>query len=513
MNPLRTLLGMAAAVLLTQGLGAQTVGGGWERDLGIVGRGNGTQLGQAVDWLPDVDGDGVPDIALGGDFARPGLLAVIVSGRNREILRECVGPFDAEAGIPVRCAGDVDADGIADVIVARGDFAAVFSGATGTMIHLITESSTYLREVNGVGDLDLDGHAEVGIAGDSGVVWIYSGANATLMSSHAGYSQVEGGADLDGDGHPDFVVGRRDIGSPGKAHAISGADGSTLWLTTGPSVKRIDLADDVDGDGVADFVVSDSRWDGIHEGRYWVLSGADGQVLYDGAGTSPGENLGDGIAGIGDVDRDGHGDFAVAANLNSVRIHSGADGSVMRTLDGAADGDHYGADIAGGYDRDRDGFPELLIGAPGLNNTWSSNCGGADVIGYSAFLALDADTLHLATRTPLRIRLEFPKSEANMRFAILVSASGEGPSLIGGIDVPLTLDPLLQQMLGGWRIPGLDERARTLDGNGIGRARIRPTPMYAALIGQTYTLAAVTFAPGSGSLRLSSAAQTVTFVQ
>ena len=103
------------------------------------------------------------------------------------------------------------------------------------------------------------------------------------------------------------------------------------------------------------------------------------------------------------------------------------------------------------------------------------------------------------------MRLDFPSSEADQPYAILVSGSGIGPTIVGGVQVPLTADAWYHRSVQG-PIPQLLHRARgILDAHGDARAGLRAAPgMLSAQIGRTIHFAAVT--GSSGALAWSSIA-------
>jgi len=132
-------------------------------------------------------------------------------------------------------------------------------------------------------------------------------------------------------------------------------------------------AGDVDADGFPDFIVGAAGDDtaGVNAGAAFVYSGRTGALLWSWLGEQPGEELGDDVAGVGDVNGDGHDDVLVGAyrhdgvGLNSgrARVFSGADGSELLVLDGTGVDDEFGIGVAGVGDLDGDGRPDVAVGA------------------------------------------------------------------------------------------------------------------------------------------------------
>jgi len=86
-------------------------------------------------------------------------------------------------------------------------------------------------------------------------------------------------------------------------------------------------------------------------------------------GANAGDEFGTAIAFVGDVDGDGHDDFAIGspganASAGSVTVYSGATSAALHTWNGGASNDRYGAALAGAGDIDNDGFDDVLVGAP-----------------------------------------------------------------------------------------------------------------------------------------------------
>ena len=202
--------------------------------------GPGDELGGSVTGLGDLDGDGLADLAVGSvgtDVNGPNSGSVrAVSGRTGLTLFTVNGTSANELfGIAAAAAGDVNADGVNDLIVGslpgggQGvGSARVLSGVDGATLLTFTDDAAathFGQSVAGAGDVDGDGFADLlvgamfdnGAGFESGSVDLFSGRDGSLLAhltgdgeyDHFG-SSVAGVGDVNGDGRADFIIGAAD---------------------------------------------------------------------------------------------------------------------------------------------------------------------------------------------------------------------------------------------------------------------------------------------------------------
>ena len=226
----------------------------------------------------------------------------------------------------------------------------MFSGATGAPLSVLTVSVTSGAgaSVNGIGDdLDGDGHWDVvathlrggesttnfGLKGPiSGPVLYLDRVRPertlwrkeNLFSSYRETTIVE---DITGDGVRDVVADPEVGGLNGpRLVLMSGADGETAWNVRPPSPDTDRLSHpysvnvgDVDGDGVPELAVPDEPSCCVGPfPRLHLVSGANGRVLAYATSPNPDDGFGRNLEAIGDLNRDGISEIAVASGNGSL---------------------------------------------------------------------------------------------------------------------------------------------------------------------------------------------------
>jgi hypothetical protein len=396
----------------------------------ISSTGQNDHLGRSLAGVGDVDSDGRGDVAVGvpldDTVAKDAGRVRVVSGRTGGVIHELYGTArDDLFGESLAGVGDVDLDGVPDIAVgapfsnataANAGAAYVFSGASGAQLHVFFGQGAMDRfgqEVCAAGDVDGDGHADVLVGApddddggpNAGRAFVFSGQTGGVIHVLDGNQpDASFGAalaalgDINGDSWPDLAVGapNDDTAGPtfGLVRLISGRNGKTLNTLYGNGTgerfgQSLGALGDVDGDGVPDFLVGAPR-DGACSpalaGSVFVVSGRDGTTLHTLCGGADGDRFGISLAGIGDTDGDGSGDFVVGAHLADThgldsglaRVFSGKTAALLLQLDGVAAGDFFGNRVAGVGDVNGDGRADIAVGAP-LNDQGALEGGTAYV--------------------------------------------------------------------------------------------------------------------------------------
>ena len=318
-------------------------------------RGTGATLfGYDVREVGDVDQDGVIDLVVGVPNHTPDGAVRVISGATGDVLLEVLGnPTSGHFGWMVAPAGDVNADGDPDFMVSDPTFTSFSSGS----------------------GVPKAGRAEVRSGADGSLLYAFEGDQEMRLLGHA----LDALGDVTGDGFDDFAIGVPGWGAsgsePGHVLILSGRDGSVVHTLFGNSPTdlfglALANAGDVNGDGVSDLAAGATRvfTNGAYSGAVSVRSGFDGSLIWEMPGSGSIRSLGRAVAGVGDLDGDGIPELMATGNLGAgavVNVLSGANGALVLQL--ASSEWAFGADLCGVGDADGDGIGDLLVGGPDLN--------------------------------------------------------------------------------------------------------------------------------------------------
>lgn len=371
----------------------------------IVGANTDDFAGQSVSSAGDVNGDGFDDLIIGATGADPngsrsgasyvvfgkaaGYSAIVdlgtLNGANGFRIEGVV--LNDQSGKSVSAAGDVNGDGIADLVIGAhlADSGEADSGAAYVVFGKAAGFAANLKlsSLNGFNGFRINGVAASDLSGLS----------------------VASAGDVNGDGFGDVIIGAPFANSNGDNSGASfvvfgkaGGFAPSLDLSTldGSNGFRIDGvaaldysgwsvsgAGDVNGDGFDDLIVGASNADpnGEASGASYVIFGMRAQSSVNIFGTIQGLTHNGGI-GDDTVDaRDGNDTLRGWEGDDTLLGGAGAD-----TLDGGADNDT----ISGGSDND------IIIGS--LGEDAINGGSGSDTLDFSAFAANRQVNVNLATR-------------------------------------------------------------------------------------------------------------------
>ncbi len=333
--------------------------------------------GYSVSAAGDINGDGTDDLLIGASNANPnggnsgasyvvfgasevgssGTIELSTLDGNNGFVLNGVAEGD-RSGFSVSVVGDVNTDGIDDLLIGSGSdtgvsyvvFGANEVGSSGTMeLSALDGDNGFV--LNGVAENDRTG-VSVSAAGDvnaDGIDDMLIGAsNADSNGSGSGASYV--------------VFGARDVGANG-AVELSTIDGSDGFVLKGVAAfdnsgSSVSAAGDVNGDGIDDLLIGapnafcNPDEDGgacFSQGASYVIFGANGVETngtvelsaLDGSngfmlkGVFDGENSGYSVSAAGDVNNDGIDDLLIGNDVRTSHVVFGKvfDGPTQNMLD------------------------------------------------------------------------------------------------------------------------------------------------------------------------------------
>lgn len=348
-----------------------------------------TQFGYTAVAMGDLNGDGIPDLAVGAPFQDGDFVSVnmgfgkpqnvgkvfLLDGATLAVLNtlndpdfELIQPdhFGGLLGNSLAAVADLNADGVADVVagvphhivdrdtknpVINAGKALVFSGKDGALLFVLTdpapqEDGKMGTAVAGLGDVDADGTPDmaVGVPGEDlgdeeegvsnvGLVYVFSGKTGQVI---------------------------RTLNHPDGDQAAGAAFGAALAN-----------AGDIDQDGASDLLVGAPG-----QGHVFVFSGRTGLLLFNIASPTADAlpSFGAAVAGGKDFNRDGKPDFVIGAPLQknlrgAAYIFSGSTGTLLRNLKPrpAQGFSRFGASVFASDDVTGDRRANVIVSAPDQN--------------------------------------------------------------------------------------------------------------------------------------------------
>jgi hypothetical protein len=412
----------------------------------INGVAAGDNSGFSVSSAGDVNGDGFDDLIVGAPYADPfgnnsGASYVVfgkANGTPVNLSAIGTGGFAINAaaggvllGISVSSAGDVNGDGIDDLIVGA-PYAAGRSGASYVVFGKKgnTDPVNLSAIASGTGGFVINGAS----GGDRSGVSVSSAGDV----NNDGYDDLIVGADgATRNGNQNagasYVVFGKTNGTPVNLSAIASGTGGFVIngaLANDRSCRSVRSAGDVNKDGFDDLIVGAEGADpnGSSSGASYVVFGktngtpvnlsAIGTGGFVINGVSADDRSGVSVSSAGDVNRDGYDDLIVGAdgadpngrsnsgasyvvfgkanNATQVNLSAIVSGTGGFVINGASAGDNLGRSVSSAGDVNNDGYDDLIVGALNADPNGSDSGASYVVFGGGDFSGAGSTFLDLA---------------------------------------------------------------------------------------------------------------------
>ena len=340
--------------------------------------------GSSVSGVGDVNGDGLDDIIVGAPFAKPNGnnsgASYLVFGKSDGAIVELstIDDDDNNAGFvfngvagqdvsgsSVSGAGDVNGDGLDDIIIGAHQADPNSNNSSGASYVVFGKSDAAIVELSTIDDDD----------NNAGFV-----INGVSERDYSGRS-VSGAGDVNGDGLDDIIIGANQADP--NSNDDSGASYLVFGKTDGNAVELSDIADN------AGFVINGAAMD-----DYSSFS-------VSGAGDINGDGLDDILIGAFQADPNNNDNSGASYLVFGKRDDNAVELSFIEAfgiggfvINGASGADASGVSVSGAGDVNGDGFDDLLVGASTADPNGVTDSGASYVIfGGQGVSSTNAQTL------------------------------------------------------------------------------------------------------------------------